>query len=92
MNEHLMQLLFRVEEAVDAEPAFTRIRPSGFKESAEFTFGEYGWYVRLKVRNVQARGRGSRGFYDATGEGETPELAVASFVERLPFVVQVTSR
>lgn len=92
MNEQLQALLARVEAAVDAQPALTRVRPSGFPERAEFRFGECGWCVRVNVRNVLARGRGSRAFFDAMGEGETPDLAVASFMERLPYVVQVTSR
>lgn len=91
-NKDLLQLLFDVHELVDAQPELTRVRPSGLHEFAEFTFGDYGWCVRIKVRNTKARGRGSRAFYDAMGEGETPDDAVSSFMERLPFVVQVTSR
>lgn len=92
MTEHLKALLSQVESSVDAEQSLTRTRPSGFEERAEFTFGEYGWCVRVNVRNTQARGRGSRAFYGAQGDGETPELAVASFIERLPFFVQASAR
>lgn len=59
-TEHLKALLSQVESSVDAEQSLTRTRPSGFEERAEFTFGEYGWCVRVSVRNRQARGRGSR--------------------------------
>lgn len=90
MNEQLQALLDRVEAIVDAQPELTRIRPSGFPERAEFRFGEFGWCVHINVRNVHARGRGSRAFFDAMGAGDTPETAVASFTGRMPHIVQAT--
>jgi hypothetical protein len=89
-NGAMLRLLRRVEEAVDAIPTLTRAPPSGFSNIASFTFDESGWSVRVHVRNLAARGRGSRGFYKAQGNGETPEQAVASFLERLPHFLQAT--
>lgn len=92
MNEQLLALLHQVEATVDAAPELTRVRPSGFPERARFTFDDSGWSVVVDVRNKSACGRGSRGFYSAQGDGETPEQAVRCFIERLPFFAQVTSR
>ncbi len=86
----LITLLSQVEAAVDSTPGLTRTRRSGSSETAEFWFDASGWSVRILVRNTRARGRGSRGYYTAQGDGDTPELAVASFLERLPFFVQAT--
>lgn len=89
-NEALGALLSQVEAAVDATPELTRTRRE-FPAVAQFSFDEGGWSVHLDVRNRRARGRGSRGFFSATGNGASPEEAVASFLDRLPFVVQATS-
>jgi hypothetical protein len=89
-NESLTALLNRAEIAIDLAPDLTRVRPSGLEERAELSFSEGIWQIRLKVRNQRATGRGSRSYYDAHGEGETPGAAVASFLERLPFFVEST--
>lgn len=91
LNGRLTALLRQVEAAVDATPGLTRVRRSGFQESARMSFDAGGWSVLVEVRNTRARGRGSRGYYAAQGDGETPEAAVASFVDRLPLFLQVTS-
>lgn len=93
-NLALDALLRRVESVVDATPGLSRVRSGGFVEPAELryeTSPEAGWSVRIRVRNRRARGRGSRGFYEAQGDGDTPERAVASFEDRLPLFLQVTS-
>ena len=91
-NAFLTVVLIAAEAAADATGQFTRARRSGgFLETASLSFDESGWSIRLNVRNTGARGRGARGFYGATGNGETPRAALESFLERLPFFVQATS-
>ena len=53
----------------------------------EFTYTVGLWSVSCDVRSNKARGRGARGRYLAWGDGDTPELAVANLIERLPSVV-----
>lgn len=90
-NSTLDSLLAEVESAVDSDPDLTRKRRRGLTETAEFRYFGSRWSILVRVRNLRARGRGSHGYYDAQGDGETPEQAVASFRERLPFFRQATS-
>jgi hypothetical protein len=85
-NETLLDLLHQVEAAIDASPGLTRATPDGITSSAKFTFSAHGWLVRLEVHS-EVRKWEPR--YEALGAGETPEQAVASFVERLPYFVLV---
>lgn len=91
----LLDLLCQVERVIDEHPDLTRKRTTGFLETARLELdgmcGIPTWTVRVKVRNLRTKGRGARGFYDAQGNGDDPEAAVASFLERLPFFVQTTS-
>ena len=90
-NSYLSAILAIAEARVDATDRLTRRRPSGYTETAQLSFDESGWSLRIRVRNTTARGRGSRGFYDATGNGHSPRAALDCFLERMPFFVQATS-
>lgn len=90
-NESMTALLGKVESVIDATQGLTRTHPDGLVELAEFAFRDSEWTVRVNVRNTLARGRGSRVFFPALDRGDSPEAAVANFIERLPIFVRASS-
>jgi hypothetical protein len=82
----LANLLTKIEDAIDAEPALTRTHhghDGKLVAEAELTFRRAGWTARCKVRGAKAKGRSARHMTDVSGDGETPELAVEELIKGL---------
>lgn len=80
------RLIARIESAVDAHPELTRDRRGDRgTEEAELTYRHGRWVASCGCRNKLAKGRGRNRADAVHGEGETPEEAVDSLVEAIPY-------
>lgn len=85
-RQNFGSLVTKIEKAIDAHPELTRQRPGGRgTEEAELTFRNGEWIARCGCRNRLAKGRGARLMGEAMGRGETPQEAVDTLIETIPF-------